>query len=60
LAPFAAFGLHSPAEGQSLRSTQDDRLTKTHDANERPNIRIALPNRPAKERLGMGVWGKIL
>jgi hypothetical protein len=34
-------------------------LIEAHDADERSNIIIALPSRPAKIWLGMEEWGKV-
>jgi len=51
--------LQLPLFGESLQSSQVDRLSEAHAADERSNSYSALPNRPAKVRLGMGLRGNI-
>jgi hypothetical protein len=43
----------TPLYEESLRASQGDRLSEAHDADERSNICVALPNSLAKVRLGV-------
>ncbi|MFZ2096683.1 MAG: hypothetical protein WAV05_08605 [Anaerolineales bacterium] len=54
--PAHRLGVATPRSGESLLISQVDRLGEAHAAVERPNSFSTLPNRPAKVRLGMGIW----